>query len=329
MPFNGAGVFQRVRNWVADAAGGIKIRADFHDSEDDGFAAGLSNCIARDGQSIVTQNIPWNSKRITGLQDPVNPQDAVTKQYADTKFTTVPPPVNPTDAASKAYVDDNYVALTGDTMTGALTVPSLTSGPINCGAVYSTGTSQFVDKCLVVGAGQPTFAVHNTTAHQSWGFWVDTTGPMLIGYTDGSGIPIGLAVTIDAGVNFRVYGWAQKPGGGPWDVPSDARIKTVHGDYPAGLDAVTALRPVRYTYKGNDIGADGQSISKNVEHREFVGLVAQEVETVMSEMVRKTDGRIDGVAVNDLRNLDTGPLIYALVNAIKELKVRVEALEAG
>ena len=40
MPFNGSGVFQRVRNWVADATGGIKIRADFHDAEDDGIAAG-------------------------------------------------------------------------------------------------------------------------------------------------------------------------------------------------------------------------------------------------------------------------------------------------
>ena len=37
MPFNGSGVFQRVRNWVADATAGIKIRADYHDAEDDGF----------------------------------------------------------------------------------------------------------------------------------------------------------------------------------------------------------------------------------------------------------------------------------------------------
>jgi hypothetical protein len=81
--FNGSGTFQRVRNWVSDAAAGIKIRADYHDSEDDNFAAGLSNCLTKDGQTTVTQNIPFNSKRLINVADPVNAQDAATKAWID------------------------------------------------------------------------------------------------------------------------------------------------------------------------------------------------------------------------------------------------------
>jgi hypothetical protein len=99
VPFNGVGMFVRLRNWVADAAAGVKIRADYHDIEDDGFADGLSHCITRDGQTVVLQNIPMNSKRVTALSDPVDLQDAATKAYADLKLP-----------------------LAGGTITGSLTV---------------------------------------------------------------------------------------------------------------------------------------------------------------------------------------------------------------
>lgn len=67
MPFNGNGVFQRVRNWQNDAASGIKIRADRHDSEDDNLANGLSQCLTRDGQSTPTGNLPMGGYSFTNV----------------------------------------------------------------------------------------------------------------------------------------------------------------------------------------------------------------------------------------------------------------------
>jgi hypothetical protein len=289
MPFNGSGVFQRVRNWVADAAAGIKIRADYHDLEDDGFAAGLSNCIARDGQSLITQNIPFNAKRITGLADPVNDQDAVTKHHL--------------------------------------------AGPINTGPIVSTGTSRFVDKVLVQSTGRPCFALWNITANAAMGMWIDASqSTLLFGNLDANADPFAYWFGIGSGDGLRCGMQAYKPGGGPWADSSDARVKNVLGDYDTGLDAVAALNPVRFTFKGNDTPtATDLSIHHDVAAKatEFIGLIAQDTEVTMPELVSTKDAFIDGVAVTDLRVLDTTPLIYALINSIKELKARVEALEAG
>lgn len=77
MAFNGSGLFQRLYNWVNDAGAGIDISAMKMDAEENGFAAGLSNCITKDGQQTLTADIPWAGFKITGLGDAANPQDAV------------------------------------------------------------------------------------------------------------------------------------------------------------------------------------------------------------------------------------------------------------
>lgn len=77
MPFNGSGVFQRVYSWVQDRANGIVVSADRTDTEDNGFAAGLSNCICKDGQTTITNNIPMANFKFTGLGSGTTRTDSV------------------------------------------------------------------------------------------------------------------------------------------------------------------------------------------------------------------------------------------------------------
>lgn len=67
MPFNGSGIFTRIRNWQQDAAAGIAIRADRHDGEDDNFASGLTQCITKDGQTTITANLPMAGYKHTNV----------------------------------------------------------------------------------------------------------------------------------------------------------------------------------------------------------------------------------------------------------------------
>lgn len=67
MAFNGAGLFVRLYNWVNDAANSINITASRMDAETDGIAAGLSNCITRDGQGKPSAAIDWNGQNLSNV----------------------------------------------------------------------------------------------------------------------------------------------------------------------------------------------------------------------------------------------------------------------
>ena len=140
-------------------------------------------------------------------------------------------------------------------------------------------------------------------------------------------------ITVAPGTGHNLIlspGAGYQTGGGPWTALSDARIKTVDSEYAAGLDEVLALRPVVYRYKGNDSFTAGEpSMHAWATEKTFVGLVAQEAEIPFPEMVTQGVGFIDGEPVDDLRDLNTGPLIFALVNAVKTLAARVAELEAA
>jgi hypothetical protein len=222
----------------------------------------------------------------------------------------------------------NYLPLAGGTMTGALNGTS---------AVFSSvvGASQVnANQGLMVvykGATTNPQVIMNDGSTNRSAFYFNVS----TGQTTMADLYSSTSIWLDPAGNFEYSGGtgtAMKIGGGSWAASSDARIKNVQGDYALGLTEVMALRPVVYTYKGNDASsADAPSMHAAVAANQtsFVGLIAQEVEPIFPGMVTQREGYIDRVKVEDLRDLNTTELIFALVNAVKTLAARVAELEAA
>lgn len=118
---------------------------------------------------------------------------------------------------------------------------------------------------------------------------------------------------------FHDNGTAQKNAGSTaWVVTSDARLKESVAPYGGGLDQIIALDPVTFHRKADPV-AD----------RREIGLIAQDAEGVMPEIVMANPGMIDGEEVPDVRALDAGPITFALINAVKTLAGRVATLEGA
>ena len=218
--------------------------------------------------------------------------------------------------------DTSKLSLTGGTLTGTLIAPTLqaTNNLIAANEVHIQATPA-LDAITTFFNSTP-----SRVGFVGWNHLDAFNSIILQNDVGGSTLQIR-----GSAAQLVFNGTAYNPGGGPWLASSDARIKTVQSEYTEGLDAILALRPVVYTYKGNDTASDGTSIHSHVaaDQTPFVGLVAQEAETVLPGIVKQNEGYIDGVKVDDLRSIDGNELTYALINAVKTLAARVEALEAG
>ena len=125
--------------------------------------------------------------------------------------------------------------------------------------------------------------------------------------------------------NYAFYaaaGDAAKPGGGSWASTSDARVKNVIGQYARGLSDVLSLNVIDFTYNGKG--------GHQNDGRVYTGVIAQEMQEVFPEMVRVHRGKLeaDDETDTDILMVDNSALVYALVNAVKELKTIVDAQAA-
>lgn len=194
----------------------------------------------------------------------------------------------------------------------------------NAGNIWSSSSAGDISSTSWSKSGS-TFAIFTTSSDQfrtiSWNgtghLTADNTNKFYNWHslTDGALLYQG---NCNNGDWAQFFGQAFKPGGGDWAAVSDERVKEDISDYGSGLSEVLKLRPVNYKYKT-------EALSKG--DKIFVGLIAQEAMQAMPEMVMVKSGNMGDMHFDDLHQLDTTPLIFALVNAVKELKAEIDALK--
>jgi hypothetical protein len=226
--------------------------------------------------------------------------------------------------------------------TGAVTAPAaLTSlGAAPIASPSFTGNATFSGNIRAAAFQPPTDA---GTDQGQYGF-ASTNGPKMVcwGTTSvGAGqfsfynASSGQAVSFSPTGDIAIAGsTATKPGGGSWVAPSDRSLKSAAAPWHTGLAEVLQLEPIIYRYN---------NAAWNMEDMDYVGVDAADAAAVIPEMGRivsvpaddvvivspqaPPDGVPPGHQTVEVAGIEPGPLVYALVNAIKELAARLDKLE--
>jgi|694.fasta_scaffold20549_5 hypothetical protein len=149
-----AGTYTKGNNatggWAGDAAVNIGIEAGRHDTQDNDFATGISQCLNKDGSNAATGNLNLGTNKITNLGAPTSANDAATKTYIDTL-------VGPVTAAGRALIDDADAAAQRTTLgLGTLATQSGTFSGTSSGT--NTGDQTITLTGNVTGSGTGSFA---------------------------------------------------------------------------------------------------------------------------------------------------------------------------
>ncbi len=195
----------------------------------------------------------------------------------------------------------------------------------------TTGSSAYGSDQFVVGkfneytnlAGRPhRFAVGNGASDASRdtpfcviGSGTYTNGQVSINDADGyqyTSVPYSI---------FHVNGRATSSYSSTFTTTSDERVKKNIVDYSKGLAEIIQVQPKSYAFNGK---------GNTIEDVESIGVLAQEIKDVFPETVGTVNKKLnpEDEQETELYTVDISPVTYALINAIKELNAKVEALEA-
>jgi hypothetical protein len=172
----------------------------------------------------------------------------------------------------------------------------------------STGTGiDWIDLPTGSSVNISTTAPGSPSSGDMW--WDSDVGNLFIYYNDGTS-----SQWVEASPNPKSFDYNASTGTytltgnltvtGDINSNSDEKLKENINTFDGGLAAVNALRGVRYNWKESG--------------KPSIGLIAQEVEKILPELVSED---------NDIKSVQYGNIVAVLIEAVKELSARVEELE--
>jgi trimeric autotransporter adhesin len=162
--------------------------------------------------------------------------------------------------------------------------------------------------CIYIGAGSAPAGIGNTVQ------WENVIGAQLTGK--------GGNTLYTRGQPYNSFNQSS------WSTTSDERVKTNITDYTLGLDALGQVNVKTFNYRSDsDIATNSPELadSDGLVHEGLdtektdIGIIAQELELILPNTVTIRD--------NGMKSVNKDELFWVMLNSIKELKARVEALE--
>lgn len=146
---------------------------------------------------------------------------------------------------------------------------------------------------------------------------INGNGNVLIGTTTDSGYKLNVNGSIRAAGNIYATGNITGAGEVTAYTASDARLKTNITSLASinALDIINQLNPVTYTWNSKAVQLNPNKNTTTISY----GLIAQELEQVVPDLIRPIYG--------DYKTYDDRGLMTIMLQAIKELKSKVDRLE--
>lgn len=204
--------------------------------------------------------------------------------------------------ANEQVIRNGLIVLSG-TIRGELYSNVVVSGSIASGQIsaYHLGTGTLSSGGFYKYTGNGVTVWENNTV--SIENDISTNGTRYIGFLDSSSGSTAKVYTSNTKLTFNPS-TGDVVVGGTLTENSDVRIKKDITTIENAIEKVNNLRGVYFTRIGSEI--------KNI------GVIAQEVESVMPEVVRESDG---------LKSVAYGNIVGLLIEAIKEQNIKIKDLE--